>query len=182
MLFYVLQLQWMKHLTHLLTATFTFEGDGMMAKRFQIIAVKRLGSLLVMEISVGEYLCFCTECKCSAPLCWSMWIFLHYFKVLLVSGRCGDELWGTWSGHRIKTPEHHLAKASLPKSTLVSVWTSTEKSYLNNFIGLHIGHSAETLAYKFCGWYKSWLSSFDKLQGPVLYLKFFLRLWFVISV
>ena len=69
MLFYMLQLQWMKHLTHLSTATFTFEGDGMMAKRFQIIAVKRLGSLLVMEILVGEYLCFCTECKCSAHLC-----------------------------------------------------------------------------------------------------------------
>lgn len=62
----MLQLQWMKHLTHLLTATFTFEEDGMMANRFQIIDVKRLGSLLVMEISVGVYLCFCTECKCSA--------------------------------------------------------------------------------------------------------------------
>ena len=32
---------------------------------------------------VGEYLRLCTECKCSAHLCWCMWLFLHHFKFRL---------------------------------------------------------------------------------------------------
>ena len=68
----------------------------------------------------------------------------------------------------MKIPEHQLAKAALPKSTMVSVWTSTVKSYIDNFIRLHTGHPAETQAHIFVVCARVDFLSFDKLQGLVL--------------
>ena len=92
------------------------------------------------------------------------------FEVLLVSGRRGDEF-----KELDQVIESRHRRLSSERLLLVSVWTNTLKSKLDNFIGLHTGLSAETLLYMFVLCTRIDFVSFDNWQGLVC-TPIFLRL------